>query len=185
MRVLPVAKRKSRRAPRPRHFLNFFCKKAKETRGTALSASSGTLQCWQCAYSYLAYLKKNVFFSNKHAFFKKHGPSVPRGRRPLRVALLLPLCMRRVPRFFYFCNTHTFSFLGPVPGFFAQEGPPDEFFCSFFGRFLGRICYRRRFVKSLRRGFFCDVEKVRAKAPKVYVGWGLLKDPLLHALFPY
>ena len=35
---------------------------------------------------------------------------------------------------FYFCKLHTFSFFGPVSVFFAQEGPPNEFFYTFWGR---------------------------------------------------
>ena len=37
-----------------------------------------------------------------------------------------------------FCKLHTFSFFGPVSVFFAQEGPPNEFFGTFFGRVFGR-----------------------------------------------
>ena len=129
--------------------------------------------------------EKSTFFQKKHIFFKVKRSYKVRGRRPLRVPLLLPLSMRPVSGFFYFCNTHTFSFLGPVSGFFAQEGPPSECFCTFFGRFFGRACYRRRYVKSLRRGFFCNVKKVCPKAPLGYVGWGLLRDPLLLAVFPH
>ena len=77
--------------------------------------------------------EKNMFF------LAKHGPSVPRGRRPLRVPLLLPLSMRPVPWFFYFCNTHTFSFLVPVSVFFAQEGPRSSSFALFSEVFLDAL----------------------------------------------
>ena len=55
----------------------------------------------------------------RYAFFIKHGPSVPHGRRFLRVALWLPLSMRAVSGFFYFCKSHTFPFFVPVSVFFA------------------------------------------------------------------
>ena len=120
----------------------------------------------------------------KKRFFKVKRSYTVRGRRPLRVPLLLPLSMRIVSGFFYFCNTHTFSFLGPVSGFFAQEGPPNEFFCTFFGRVFAPARVQISYANSLRSGFFCNVEKVSTKDPIEYVGWGLLRDPLLHVLLP-
>ena len=78
---------------------------------------------------------------------------------------------------FYFCKLHTFSFFGPVSVFFAQEGPPNEFFCTFFGSVFGRACIRPRYVKSLRSGFFGNVKKVRSKGPIRYAAWGLPQGP--------
>ena len=78
---------------------------------------------------------------------------------------------------FYFCKLHTFSFFGTVSGRIAQEGPPNEFFCTFFGSVFGRACIRPRYVKSLRSRFFCNVEKVRSKAVIGYAAWGLPQGP--------
>ena len=73
MRVLPVAKRKTRRAHAPGHFLRKFCKNVKETRRTANSASSGTLQGWVRAASYQAHLNKKHIFFKKYVFPTKHS----------------------------------------------------------------------------------------------------------------
>ena len=52
---------------------------------------------------------------------------------------------------FYFCKLHTFSFFCLVSVFFAQEGPPNEFFDTFFGRVFGPARVRISYVFSLRR----------------------------------
>ena len=64
------------------------------------------------------------------------------------------------------------------------SGTPFQNKYIFFGRFLGPACLSTRHVKSLRRGFFCNVKTMCSKDPIRYVGWGLLRDPLLLALFP-
>ena len=78
---------------------------------------------------------------------------------------------------FYFCKLHTFSFFGTVSGRIAQEGPPNEFFCTFFGSVFGRACIRPRYVKSIRSGCFCNVKKMRSKALIGYAAWGLPQGP--------
>merc|ERR1712078_708041 len=92
-------------------------------------------------------------------FFHKTLLWLPRGRRPLRVPLLLPLSMRAPSKRINFCKLHTFSFFGTVSGRIAQEGPPNEFFCTFFGSVFGRACIRPRYVKSLRSDFFLQRKK--------------------------
>ena len=49
---------------------------------------------------------------------------------------------------------------------------------QFFGSFFGPACVRITYTILLRRGLFCNVEKVCAKDPVPYVGCGLLGDPL-------
>ena len=117
-------------------------------------------------------------------FFKKHGPPVPRGRRLLRVALMMQLSMRPVPAFFDFCILQTYWFFNPVSVFFAQKGPPNEFFCNFFGCVFGPARVQISSTLVLRSGFFCSVKKMCSKAPAGYAGWGPLTDPLLHVLPP-
>ena len=135
--MLPVAKRKSRRGPAPRHFLRKVCKKVKKTRDTANSAFSGTLQSWQRAASYQAYLKKIRFFQ-KNTFFSQNTSVVaswaPAAQGPSHAATFYAPCLHS----FYFCKLHTFSFFGTVSVRIAQEGPPNEFFCTFFGSVFGR-----------------------------------------------
>ena len=176
MRVLPVAKRKSRRGPAPRHFLRKVCKKAKGTRGTANSASSGTLQSWQraarnrCTLEKSRFFQKNTFFSQNTALVASWAPAA---QGPSHDATFYASWAHS----FYFCKLHTFSFFGTVSGRIAQEGPPNEFFCTFFGSVFGRACIRPRYVKSLRSGFFCNVKKVRSKGPIGYAAWGLPQGP--------
>ena len=82
--------------------------------------------------------------------------------------------MRTVMGFFYFCNTHTFSFLGPVLVFLAQEGPPDEFLLHFFRKgFRTRACTEIIYKLTQERfflQFFCNVKKMSKKDPMEYVG---------------
>ena len=49
---------------------------------------------------------------------------------------------------------------------------------QFFGSFFGPACVRITYTILLRRGLFCNVEKVCAKDPIPYVGCGLLRHPL-------
>ena len=79
-----------------------FCKKAKGTRGTANSASSGTLRSWHRASSYHCTLEKSRFLQ-KTRFFHKTFLWLSRGRRPLRVPLMMPLSMRALSKRIYFC----------------------------------------------------------------------------------
>ena len=97
--------------------------------------------------------KKHVFFK-KTRFFHKTLLWLPRGRRPLRVPLMMQLSMRALSKRNNFCKLHTFSFFGPVSGFFAQEGPPNEFFGTFFGSVFGRTCVQISNVPLLKSVFF-------------------------------
>ena len=90
---------------------------------------------------------------------------------------MMQLSMRALSKRIDYCKLHTFPFFGPVSVFFAQEGPPNEFFGTFFGRVFGRACLRPRYVKSLRSGFFCNVKKVRSKDLIGYAAWGLPQGP--------
>ena len=78
---------------------------------------------------------------------------------------------------FYFCKLHTFSFFGPVSVFFAQEGPPNEFFGTFFGSVFGRARVQISNVPLLKSVFFCNVKKVRSKGLIGYAAWGLPQGP--------
>ena len=53
-----------------------------------------------------------------------------------------------------FCKLHTFSFFCPVSVFFAQERPPNEFFCTFFGSVFGRARVQISNVPLLKSVFF-------------------------------
>ena len=48
--------------------------------------------------------------------------------------------------------------------------PQGPSFCLFFASFFGPVCVRISYVIALKRGFFCNVEKVYAKDPLGYVG---------------
>ena len=76
-----------------------------------------------------------------------------------------------------FCKLHTFSFFGPVSVFFAQEGPPNEFFGTFFGSVFGRARVQISNVPLLKSVFFCNVKKVRSKGLIGYAAWGLPQGP--------
>ena len=78
---------------------------------------------------------------------------------------------------FYFCKLHTFSFFGPVSVFFAQEGPPNEFFGTFFGSVFGRARVQISNVPLLKSVFFCSVKKMRSKDLLGYAAWGLPQGP--------
>ena len=77
--------------------------------------------------------------SKKNVLKRKHKTRLPRGRRPLRVALLLQLSLRPVLGSFYCCKLHTFSFFIPVSRLVAQEGPPNEFFALLPKGFLDAL----------------------------------------------
>ena len=98
---------------------------------------------------------------------------------------MMPLSMRALSKRNHFCKLHTFSFFGPVSVFFAQEGPPNEFFGTFFGSVFGRARVQISNVPLLKSVFFCNVKKVRSKDLIGYAAWGLPQGPLLHALLPY
>ena len=104
-------------------------------------------------------VEKSVFFFSKNVFFHKTQLWLPCGRRPLRDPLLWALSMRIVFGNFIFCKSHTCELYKNKICKIAQEGPLNEFFCTFSGRFFGRACLRPRYVKSLRSGFFCNVKK--------------------------
>ena len=97
--------------------------------------------------------KKHVFFK-KARFFHKTRVRLPRGRRPLRVPLMMPLSMRALSKRINFCKLHTFSFFGTVSVTIAQEGPPNEFFSTFFGRVFGRARVQISNAPLLRSVFF-------------------------------
>ena len=80
------------------------------------------------------FLKKCVFFFiflQKMHLFHKARLSVQRGRRPLRVPLMMPLSIRIGLGAFSLCILHTFAFLLPVSMFYAQEGPRTSVFALF------------------------------------------------------
>ena len=138
MRVLPVAKRKSRRAPGSGHFLRKVCKKSKGYSGHGQFGLLRDAPKLAPGGQLPSIVEKKHVFRKKYVFFTKHVPPVPRGRRLLMVALMMQLSMRPVPAFFDFCILQTFLFFCPVSVFLAQKGPPNEFFCTFFGRVFGR-----------------------------------------------
>ena len=89
-------------------------------------------------------LGKNTCFGRKKkqkwkCFFKKTQSSVQRGRRPLRVPLLSQISTRPVPVLCYFCNTNTLELYQNKMCKIAQEGSPNEFLRTFFGRFLDAL----------------------------------------------
>ena len=90
---------------------------------------------------------------------------------------MLPLSMRAPSKRINFCKLHTFSFFGTVSVTFAQEGPPNEFFGTFFGKVFGRARVQISNAPLLRSGFFCNVKKVRSKGPIGYAAWGLPQGP--------
>ena len=78
---------------------------------------------------------KNRVFFEKIRFLQKTrsvGTSwAPASQRRSLVATSYASCLGDL----LICKLHTFEFFCPVSVLFAQEGPPDEFFCIFFGRF--------------------------------------------------
>ena len=141
--MLPVAKRKSRRAPGSGHFLRKVCKKVKKTRATANSASSGALQSWVRAASYKAYLKKTRFFE-KNVFFSQNTV-----RRYLVGAGLSGslscchfLCKFRCVNRFFEIYAHSNSIRNRFANLLRRV-PRTSFFCIFFGRVFGRALYKK------------------------------------------
>ena len=90
---------------------------------------------------------------------------------------MMQLSMRALSKRNNFCKLHTFSFFGPVSVFFAQEGPPNEFFGTFFGSVFGRARVQISNVPLLKSVFFCNVKKVRSKGLIGYAAWGLPQGP--------
>ena len=90
---------------------------------------------------------------------------------------MMPLSMRALSKRNNFCKLHAFSFFGPVSVFFAQEGPPNEFFGTFFGSVFGRARVQISNVPLLKSVFFCNVKKVRSKDLIGYAAWGLPQGP--------
>ena len=133
--------------------------KVKKTRATANSASSGMLQSWHRAASYEAYSKKTHFFEKKHVFFTKHVPPLPRGRRLLRVALMMPLSMRPVSGIsqFAFYKLSHFFVLSRCSS--LRRDPRTSFFALFSEAFSDARVYR--FLRQTHSGaaFFATSKK--------------------------
>ena len=78
----------------------------------------------------------------------------------------------------------TIDFERPGGREWLPSGTPFQNFYTFFGRVFAPARVQISYANSLRSGFFCNVKKVSTKDPIEYVGWGLLRDPLLHVLLP-
>ena len=160
MRVLPVAKRKSRRGGRPGHFLRKVCKKAKGTRGTANSASSGTLRSWQRARRNQPKKEKSrFFFKKKHVFFHKTQLWLPRGHRPLRVPLMMSLAMRTGPTLFTFVSYTLFHFLVLSRCSLLRRDPRTSFLALFSEAFSDARVYRSPMYLCSKVFFFLRRKK--------------------------
>ena len=76
-------------------------------------------------------VEKNTFFFKKTRFFHKTQVRLPRGRRPLRVLLLLPLSMRTVSTVFTFVSYTLFHFLVLSRWPLLRRDPRTSFFALF------------------------------------------------------
>ena len=90
---------------------------------------------------------------------------------------MMPLSMLALSKRINFCKLHTFSFFGPVSVFFAQEGPPNEFFGTFFGSVFGRARVQISNVPLLKRVFLQRKKKMRSKDLIGYAAWGPPQGP--------
>ena len=136
MRVLPVAKRKSRRAERPGHFLRKVCRKKQKRLGTRPIRPPQGRSIVGCQRTVTKQSrKKHVFFKKKHVFFHKTQLWLPRGRRPLRVLLLLPLSMRTVSWVFTFVSYTLFHFLVLSRCSLLRRDPRTSFLALFLEGF--------------------------------------------------
>ena len=81
--------------------------------------------------------KKHVFLK-KTCFFRKTRSAItswaPASQGRSHDATFYARCLGDLT----ICILQTFSFFCPVSVFFAQKGPPNEFFCTFFGSVFGR-----------------------------------------------
>ena len=171
MRVLPVAKRKSRRAGTPGHFLRKVCKKAKETWDTANSAFSGTLQGWVRACSYHCKLENSCFFE-KHCFFYKTrsvGTSwAPASQGRSHEATFYASCPRLL-LLVHFAHFLSFFVLSRCS---SLRGDPRTSFLHFFRkRFRTRACtdlqctFAQKCFLQLKTSAFKRTYKVRGMGP--------------------
>ena len=177
VRVLPVAKPKSRDAHAPGHFLRKVCKKAKETRDTANSASSGTLQSWVPASSF-EYKSEKSSFLQKNAFCSKCKDRI--GHVGAGLARSLSCCHFLCELFRGSLNlqvTQIRLFLSCL-GDLCSGGTPGRVFLHFFRKVFGPARVRISYVISLRSGFVATSKKCVQKFLCPYVRWGLLTDPL-------
>ena len=114
----------------------FFGEKTQKMKETRLPRGFGLLR----DPVFLAPRMRDIYTNFKnHTFFeknvfcrKKTKKRLPRGRRPLRDPLLLAPIMRDTIRNFIFCKSHTIEVYKNKICKIAQEGPPNEFFCTFF-----------------------------------------------------
>ena len=163
MRVLPVAKRNTRRACSRAFNGEDFVKIAKRLGAQPIRPPQGrskvgtqrpvTKHSWK---KHMVFL--NTFFSQNTALVASWAPAA---QGPSLAATFYAYCLLG----FYFCKLHTFSFFGPVSVFFAQEGPPNEFFGTFFGSVFGRARVQISNVPLLRSVFFAASKKCVQKIP--------------------
>ena len=154
-----------------------FCKKAKGTRGTANSASSGMLQSWRRVSRKHTYLKKVRFFK-KNTFFSQNVSMVaswaPAAQGPSHDATFYASWAHP----FYFCRLHIFfHFLVLSRCSLLRRDPRTSFFVLFSEGFSDPRVYRSPMYRCSEVFFFCSVEKVRSKDPIRYAAWALPQGP--------
>ena len=113
-------------------------------------------------------MEKSTFSPKKHVFFHKTQLWLPRGPRPLRVPLLMPLSICRVFGNYIFCESHTCELYKNKIGKIAQERPPNEFFCTFSGTRL----FNTKICKIAQERLFCNVKKWGFKSSCTVRGMG-------------
>ena len=80
--------------------------------------------------------------------------------------------------------THIFVFCSSLVGVFRSGGTPKRLFVHFFRKDFETRLIKHKICKFVQERLFLQRQKVCSKDPIRYVGWGLLRDPLLLALFP-
>ena len=161
VRVLAVAKRKSRRAVTPGHFLRKMCKKAKETWEWANSASAGTLQCWVPASSFVSQLQKSSFLLKK-CFFAKLTEVYSTAKLGLLRGIQCKaiLCVLSSRSLTFAIYTHD-DFVVLLYTSLTPRSPGTLFLALFLEGFWARACKDIICILAQKR-LFCNVKKVRA-----------------------
>ena len=132
----------NRVAPSGAHFLKKFCKKSK---GYSRHGQFGLLRDIPKLGPRVQlplYFGKIVFFFKKTRFFHKTLLWLPRGRRPLRVPLMMPLSMRPGPTLFTFASYTLFHFFVLSWCSLLRRDPRTSFLALFSEAFSDARVYR-------------------------------------------
>ena len=171
--MLPVAKRKSRRAKRRALFEENFVKTQKVLEARPIRPPQGRSEV---GTQRLLKLKNTRFWKKTH-FFTKHfyGCLVGAGRSG-SLSWCHFLCVLGPP-FLLLQVTHFFIFWSCL-GVLCSEGTPERVFWHFFRkRFRTRACTDLQCTFAQKCFLFCNVKKVCWQDLIGYAAWGLPQGP--------